>query len=281
MVYLNSIMDILGWQMMKLKSERRMSDILTVEKIREEMNSKEVDVCVFEEIDSTNTEARRRAEEGVKTPLLLVANSQSGGRGRLGRSFYSPARTGLYMSFLAEASGDFEDTVRLTTAAAVAVVRAVKELFEIDVDIKWVNDIYLHGKKVCGILCESFSGKGGKKFAVIGIGINLSTSEFPEELRDRAASLFPRNAQRCALTARIADKLCALWSYPSDSEIMEDYRAHSMVLGKRIIFTEDGVETSARALSVDDVGRLTVVLDDGSKKILSSGEISLRCDTME
>jgi BirA family biotin operon repressor/biotin-[acetyl-CoA-carboxylase] ligase len=142
------------------------------------------DVMIFESIDSTNTEARRRAASGKSAPALIIANSQTAGRGRLGRSFYSPASTGLYMTAVFEASAAFESTVLLTTAAAVSVARAIERLAGITVGIKWVNDLYLNDKKICGILCER-SGDN----VIIGIGVNVNQTAFPPEISQRATSV--------------------------------------------------------------------------------------------
>lgn len=253
------------------------SNALSYDKIAE-LIGRGVRLSVFENIDSTNTEAKRQAESGLSVPALIVADAQSAGRGRMGRSFFSPPTTGLYMSFLTEAKAELADTVRMTTAAAVAVASSIEELCGASVGIKWVNDIYLGGRKICGILCESFVCADGKRYAVIGIGINLYTEEFPEDIKDRAASLFPEAGIKNALAARITQKLCEFWEHPDAETIIEYYRAHSIVLGKRIIFTEEGEEREGLALSVDGFGALRVRLDNREERILTGGEISLRVD---
>ena len=258
------------------KEKRAVSDALSASEIARFAGEDRLRVAVFDEIDSTNTEARREAEVGLSTPALILANAQSAGRGRMGRSFFSPPATGLYMSLLIEAKTELADTVRMTTAAAVSVASAIEELCGVEVGIKWVNDIYFGGRKICGILCESFVCGDGKRYAVIGIGINLYTEDFPEEIKDRAASLFPRGGVRNALAAAIARKLCEFWKAPENERMMEYYRAHSIVLGKRVVFTEKGVEREGTALSVDGFAALRVRTDDGEERILTGGEISLR-----
>ncbi len=245
------------------------------------LNTRCVRVEIFDTVDSTNTQARREAEAGMSAPALIIADSQSGGRGRMGRSFYSPESTGLYMSLLLRARENSADTVRLTTAAAVAVALCIEELCGISTDIKWVNDLYLSGRKICGILCESFTTQIGERFAIAGIGVNLSTSDFPEELRGKAASLGQSEDIRAELAAAITDKLLGFWEDISAPEIMEYYRAHSAVLGRRIIFTEGGVEYFGVAESIDGYGRLSVALEGGARRLLSCGEISLRLDCGE
>lgn len=258
------------------KEKRAVSDALSANKITRLVRKDKLRVVVFDEIDSTNTEARREAEGGDSTPALILANAQSAGRGRMGRSFFSPPATGLYMSLLLEAKAELADTVRMTTAAAVAVASAIEELCCIEVGIKWVNDVYFGGRKICGILCESFVCGGGKRYAVVGIGINLYTEEFPDEIKGRAASLFPHEGIRNALAAAIARKLFEFWEAPEDERIIEYYRVHSIVLGKRVIFTEGGVEREGTALSVDGFGALRVRTDEGEERMLTGGEISLR-----
>ena len=258
------------------KEKRAVPDALCADDISRLIVNDALRVTVFDSIDSTNAEARRQAECGLASPALILAEGQSAGRGRMGRSFFSPSATGLYMSFLTEAKPDLADTVRMTTAAAVAVASAIEELCGAEVGIKWVNDIYFRGRKICGILCESFVCGDGKRYAVIGIGINLYTEEFPKEIKDRAASLFPKAGVRNALAARITQKLCGFWEHPEDGRIIEYYRARSIVLGKRVTFCEGGVEREGVAISVDSFGALRVRTSDGEEKILTGGEISLR-----
>lgn len=235
------------------------------------------DVIIFESIDSTNTEARRRAASGKSAPALIIANSQTAGRGRLGRSFYSPASTGLYMTAVFEASAAFESTVLLTTAAAVSVARAIERLAGITVGIKWVNDLYLNDKKICGILCESFEACG-KRFVSLGIGVNLCTEDFPAEISGIAGSLGINGELKYDLAADIFGSLWRFYSEGDRAEMLEYYRAHSSVLGKKIVFYENGVQGRAVAQGIDDFGRLEVRLESGNIKKLSSGEITIRLD---
>ena len=240
-------------------------------------------VYVFNEIDSTNTEAKRYCLSGGAVPALFIARSQSAGRGRMGRSFFSPSDTGIYLSILAEAPKDSGGFLKVTSASAVALHKAIFEELGINAKIKWVNDLYLEGKKISGILAESFF-MGDKRYIVVGVGINLCTREFPEELRDKAGSIMSQSdGQDGALVlSRLAVRVAAgLFDVLSDLEgkwIMDYYRAHSAVLGKRVTFTENGVAQSGIAEAIDELGALLVRLDDGSEYTLSSGEISLKID---
>ena len=230
------------------------------------------------ETDSTNEEARRQANAALPTPALIIANSQTSGRGRMGRSFHSPSNTGLYMSYLVPAKPSAEDTVRLTTAAAVAVALAIDEVYGVKSEIKWVNDILVNSKKVCGILCESFRADSGERFAVIGIGVNISTSVFPREIRDKAASLSDNADKKYALAAAILKRLTEFYESPRNPEIINSYKERSAVLGRRVRLVDKGEETLATATDIEDDGTLCVTLDSGETKRIHSGEITLRFD---
>lgn len=225
----------------------------------------------YEEIDSTNAEARRYAADGGPTPALFVAERQSAGRGRQGRSFYS--EKGVYMTLLVSGEGDLTG---ITAAAAVAALHATDGLTGGRAEIKWVNDLLLDGKKFCGILAESFS-VGERRFVSVGVGVNVGTSRFPEELSAIACSV-GSESDRAEVTDRLADELCRLIaaSAMGDREYMREYRERSAVLGRRIVFTRDGEARKATAESIRDDGALLVRTDCGELVTLSGGEISIR-----
>ncbi len=234
-------------------------------------------VRVYPTIDSTNTEARRLLAAGTLTPpALLMAEEQTGGRGRLGRSFYSPARTGLYLTLVLRVPAGPGAAVRLTTMASVATARAIERLTGVSPGIKWVNDLYLGDRKICGILVEAIPAAEGVD-AVIGIGVNLTTADFPEELTDSAASL-GREVSRPALAAAIAEELMELAADLSSTSYLEEYRARSIVLGRRIRCIRDGTSVPALAVGIGESGGLEVRYYDGSEETLTSGEISIRLD---
>ena len=235
----------------------------------------------YTQTDSTNEEARRYAAAGGEVPALFIAEEQSAGRGRMGRSFFSPSRTGLYTSLLIKAPADTSRMLSLTAIAAVAATDAIKERFGIELDIKWVNDLYLESKKVSGVLAESFVFEG-ERFVVIGIGINLCTEQFPDELLKKAGSLAPSlhldRDQKRELAIDIAQKMITLIDSASLVSTMQKYRLRSCVIGKRITFTIDGKQLQATALDINDNGSLSVELGDGTRMELSSGEISIFFD---
>lgn len=235
---------------------------------------------VFGELDSTNSEARRLLADGLAVPTLIVADRQTAGRGRNGRAFYSPGGTGLYMSLVLFPDADLADAARLTAASAVAVVRAVEALTDRHPGIKWVNDIYLDGRKLCGILTEAVTGleSGRPQGVAVGIGLNVSTRQFPEELADTAASLFPAGVPRNRLAAAVAAELLPLADNLADGGFMADYRAHALVLGRAVTYTRGGDTRRALAVDIDDGGGLVVEDADGRRTVLRSGEISLRLD---
>ena len=226
-------------------------------------------------IDSTNTEAKRLLNAGYRGNFLVVADEQTAGRGRQGKQFYSPRGTGIYMTVVVHHGRRLQDAVSVTTAAGVAVCRAIEELTDKHPQIKWVNDVYIDDKKICGILTEAVVGmeSGLAEAMIIGIGANMQTEEFPPDV-ENAASL-DADVSRADMIAAIADHLWEILDDGYESYI-DYYRSHSMLLGKAITFIRDGVTTPATAIGIDEVGGLVVRLEDGSVITLRSGEITVR-----
>ena len=222
-------------------------------------------IRALDTVDSTNTECRRALAAG-ETRCLVLADAQSAGRGRMGRSFHSPAGSGLYMSLLFRPAAGAADAVGVTTFAAAATAESIEELTGLSCGIKWVNDLYLNGKKVCGILTE---GVGAA--VIVGIGVNLTPAPMPAEIAHIAGCL-GRGDIRDALAGRIA---AALLRYrPGDSGHMDAYRRRSIILGRRVRFTLNGRPLKGRAAAVGDGGELLVDTAEG-RVALCSGEISL------
>lgn len=236
----------------------------------------------YETIDSTNEEAKRRFAAGEAEPLLIWANMQTAGKGRNGRSFYSPENTGLYFSVLYPCSSKqmLQDFIFVTTAAAVAVCKSLRKNTGADAGIKWINDVYVGGKKACGILAEA-TYRGDELGVIVGIGINLSTKDFPKEISDVASGIgdFTKeqlHEMREAILADVGDALCDYFKNPSDhSAIIASYRQMSVVLGKEVSFVRQGEnEIHGIAKDILDDGSLLVACEDG-EHILNSGEIHL------
>lgn len=240
-----------------------------------------ISICSFESLDSTNNEAKRQLAAGglaQEQVLLITAEEQTAGRGRLGRSFYSPFGTGIYMSFVFTASASLTDAVGITSAAAVAVVRAVKRLTGKAVQIKWVNDIFLDGKKICGILTEAVTSLESSRAQqiVVGIGINCATVDFPEQMGGIAGSLKGTDVRGCALCAAVTEELYDFIGQLSQRPWMEEYRTASLVLGKEILCIQGEHTFPAVAEEIDETGGLIVRCVDGTRKALHSGEVSVR-----
>ncbi len=221
-------------------------------------------VTCLDVTDSTNLRLKERCRAGDRRVQLLCADSQTAGRGRLGRTFLSPEGTGIYMSLLLPLRSD---DLPLTIRAAVAVCRAVEEVCGLSLKIKWVNDLFLQGKKVCGILAE-----GVENMAVLGIGLNVNMPEngFPGV---PVAGALNTDADRETLVGRMAFHVLKMLEEQPES-CLSFYRERMLLLGKDITFLQSGQEKNARVLGVDDKGGL-MVQTDGGMEILRTGEVSI------
>ena len=260
------------------------SDVLSEEGIRRHLRHQELELKVYKTISSTNTVLKALAAEGAPAGLALVAGEQTAGRGRMGRSFYSPADSGLYMSLLLCPAMRASEATRLTACAAVAAAETLEELSGRETQIKWVNDIMMEGRKVCGILTEASVDceNGMLRHVIIGLGINLRAPRggFPEELREIAGAAFGAGSPpelRCRLAAGILDRLMDTAGAPGDPAVFRAYRRRSLVLGQAINILSPGkAPVPARALELLEDYALLVRLPDGSTQRLSAGEISVR-----
>lgn len=246
---------------------------------------------VFQTIDSTNQHAKRLAVEGARHGTVVLADEQTGGRGRLGRSFYSPKGTGLYISFILRPTAVASLAPAVTTAASVAVSRALAQTYGIETQIKWVNDIYYQGKKICGILAEAVSDfqTGAIEALILGIGINIDLPEggFPEELTSVAGTLFPnppsletvqtlKKPTRNQLAAAIMDQIEEVYVKNEFASLLPEYRERCFILGREITVFRGNETFPARAIDVEENGGLIVETIDGKIEILRSGEITIR-----
>lgn len=217
---------------------------------------------------STSTYARENAPF-LPLPSLIIAEKQTAGRGRRGNSFYSPDKTGLYMTLLFEARNPIP---LITPAAAVAVCNIVEKKFSAEPKIKWVNDIFLDGKKICGILSECFTASG-KTLIALGIGINLTTAHFPENLPN--AGSLGINCDKEELATEISQHILEYAENPDENGIITQYRNRLFIIGREIEFFENNVRYSATVKDINAQCNLIVELPDKSEKALSSGEISI------
>ncbi len=256
-------------------------DVLSEPGVRAYLPEKyrDIEIIVLRETDSTNNEAKRRLTAGLNGTALITAEQQTGGRGRRGRAFSSPPGTGVYITLAVSADAAISDAVSSTTRAATAAAAALEELTGREIKIKWVNDLYLDGKKISGILTEAVSDfeTGVTQTLIIGIGINLKSEGLPEELRDIAGAIDDEKITRCELIGRVAGAILDIVSDLKDKSYIEEYKARSMVLGREVTFSGGGFEAvTGRAIDIDGDGGLVVRLPDGTEKTLRSGEITLR-----
>lgn len=239
--------------------------------------AKRFDITIEETVTSTNTVLKAMAEQGEKEGKILIAREQTAGKGRLGRSFYSPKNSGLYISFLLRPSFDAKKALYITTAAAAAVSEAIDFVTGAETEIKWVNDIYYKGKKLCGILTEASIDfeSGGLHYAIPGIGINVTDTVFPEELKDVAISLNADKTVFARLSAEIIKRFFGYYDNIGELGFLPEYRRRSFLSGKRIIFVGNEGEKTAEVLGIDERVRLVVREDNGNITRLSSGEVNL------
>lgn len=231
-------------------------------------------------LDSTNNRAKALAATGAPHGYLVAAQSQTGGKGRRGRSFYSPEGTGVYITYVLRPKLLAEQAVMITSMAAVAVARAIEAVAQVEVKIKWVNDLYIHDRKVCGILCEASMDfeSGLLEYAVLGIGINAGAMSFPLELESIATSIENEcgsPVSKSRLIAEISNQMEALYGQLETREFMAESRARSNVIGREVLVLRGEERIPAKALDIDDQGRLVIRTEEGVRRI-SSGEVSLK-----
>lgn len=257
------------------------SDVLSAHGIAQYLPPhSDVQLTVYPTLCSTNQTAKECALAGAPHGTVILAETQTGGRGRFARSFHSPAG-GLYLSSVLHPDVlHFPHITAVTAYAAAAVCGAIEAVSEMQPEIKWVNDIFLNGKKVCGILTEAVTDieSGSIGWIVVGIGINVTAKpeDFPAELRGIAASLFPQNPPpdiRNRLAAEIIRRLICE-KVPSEAEVFAQYRARLM-RGKTVTVMQGDDTYTAVPQDIDEAGHLIVMRPDGSRRTLCSGEIRI------
>lgn len=241
----------------------------------------EIEVKTFDEVTSTNTLLKEQGKTSDEFTVFL-ASAQTGGRGRLGRSFYSPKESGVYFSVLLKPDLKIEKAVLITSAAAVAVTRVLENLGCENPQIKWVNDVFVNGKKVCGILTESVINTETKQldFAVLGVGINLvkSQEDFPDDLQDIAGTVFETTLPylKEKFVGEFLNEFYRIYLSLSDAQFMDDYRKKCFCLGKEVnVISGDKIRVG-KALSIDENARLEVEFSDDTTEFINSGEISIK-----
>jgi len=260
------------------------NDILSVQGmlpyLSQEKNSDKI--FVYDSLDSTNKTTKEMAISKAEHGTTIIADSQTKGKGRYNRTFYSPPGHGIYMSFVLHPKQlRFTTPTLITSFAAVSVCEAIEAITDKTPQIKWVNDIFLDGKKICGILSEAVTDfeSGNTQWIVVGIGINFNTPlmDFPEDLRQIAGSVFidgNASTTRNHLAAEIMNRIVAL-KY-DEKKILAKYKQRLFMLGEEILVSQASETYIATAIDVDDIGRLIVKKDSGEVLSLSSGEITIR-----
>lgn len=235
---------------------------------------------IFKTVDSTNNFAKSLAQLGAVHGHTVIAEQQTAGRGRQGKRFHSPSGQGLYMSVVIRPKLGIEHALMITSCAAVAVAKAIESVSGLDCRIKWVNDIYCNGKKLCGILTEASVNveQGGLEYAVIGVGVNVSNVSFPKELENIATSIkaeSDKTVSRSALAAEILNKLEYHFDKLGTEDFMNEYRQRSMLIGRRVTVTDGETAVSGECTGIDSSGKLLVSCDSGKEMAFSTGTVAL------
>lgn len=254
-------------------------DILNNNIVAEKSGKKAENVILFETIDSTNNYIKQNFKS-LSYGTVVIAENQTAGKGRLGRSFLSFNSSGIYMSVYLKALESSEASLKITAAAAVVVSEAIEKCAKKFPKIKWVNDLILENRKICGILCEGIVSPESARLegVVLGIGINVYKPEndFAEEIKDIAGHIADKPCEnlRNDIIAEILKGLDDLDL--ENNSVLKDYRERSCVLGKEILVLKNGESKKAKALEIDENFHLKVLYSDGLEESLSFGEVSIR-----
>lgn len=239
-------------------------------------------IYVYDEVDSTNSIAKKFASEDAPHGTTVIADMQSAGRGRLGRSFISPSGKGIYVSILVRPTFSLEFASMITTAAAVAGAEAVETLSGHEVGVKWVNDLYMNGKKICGILTEASMGLEMQSldYAIIGIGINIRSvgTSFDAELKKRASSIEDESGvkvDRNALCSKLLNRIEKYFATIEERGFLEEYRRRELLTGNMITANVGSESIKGVAEGIDDNANLIVRLENGELRHIGSGEANL------
>ena len=259
------------------------NDIISSFSINQHLNSK-LNINVYPIVSSTNTVLKEMAEQGAPEGTVVIAEEQNAGKGRMGKTFYSPSKTGIYVSILLRPTISAEESLFLTTSAAVATAKAIEDVSDKTADIKWVNDVYIDNKKVCGILTEgAFNVETNHlDYAIVGIGVNVRFPEggFPKEIENIATAVFDKQTdstnKRSILIAHLLDYFMEYYKNFNSKKYVAEYIERSMILGREINIIDGDKTIPATAVEIDKKCRLKVQLKDGSTRWLSSGEVSIR-----
>lgn len=242
------------------------------------------EIIVLDEVKSTNDYLKELAERGENV-AAVIAKKQSGGRGRFSRPFYSPENIGVYMSVLLKAPLDIRLGVKITSYAATMTARAIEKFTGGGVGVKWVNDLYMNGRKICGILTEAVVDFETQKlkYAIVGIGINVLDGKFPEELSDIATSIEKESGVKIDLNDLIAEIIKNSESFEREilsGDFFEEYKRRSILTGQKVRVVSGTDDFTAAVLSISDSGAL-IVDKNGETVAVNAGDVSVRMPRRE
>ena len=240
-------------------------------------NYKNFDIQIFGTLSSTNDFTKELINSNnFAHGTTIIANSQTKGRGRFARTFFSPADTGIYFSTILKKSLPIKDVSLITIISAIAVCKSISKLTGLNPKIKWINDIYLDGKKICGILVENICDFNNiqSKAIVSGIGININTKDFPKDIQDKAVSIMCTSLSRNKLIAEVLNNLFDLSEDVYNKQIIEEYKSLSLVLNKKISYIKDNKNYTATAIDINDSGNLIVRDSNNNIDILECEEVT-------
>ena len=265
-------------------------DILTKSEIESQLDKNDIikKIVFFDETDSTNNRAKKAAEEGEESGTLFITECQTGGRGRRGRNWVSPPGSGIWMTLLLRPQINPANASMLTIVAAMAVTMAIRRAVaetgaDVECHIKWPNDVVINKKKVCGILTEMSAELDCIHYVVIGIGINVNTTEFADEIKETASSLFVetgKNIKRSRIVALFAEEFTKYYQKFLNtgdlSGLVQDYNEMLINAGRQVRICDAKEEFTGVAAGIDSHGELLVTKEDGTQAVISAGEVSVR-----
>jgi len=249
-------------------------DKLDIVEIRKLLHEDTIQSIVLEEETSSTMDMAKNELENSLLPALFIANSQTKTRGRFHREYFTIEGQGIYMSALLAAQQNSAHLPQHTILAAVALVKAIEKLTDKKPVIKWVNDIYLDGKKICGILAEGINSNQRLSHVILGIGVNFQFAHFPDDISQKAGSLFKMNEVEIPNRNQLIAEIWNEFFYWLQHDYVAEYKKYSFVLGKEVAFEKEGKVYRGKALEINQQGEL--IVDVGDEILtLFSGEISL------
>ena len=241
-------------------------------------------IVVLPQVDSTNNLAKEHAKNNAPEGLVIVADSQTNGRGRTGRSWHSPPETGIYLSILLKPNLRPEQISLITLVAGVSAIATINEFSNLRANLKWPNDILINNKKICGLLCEMAGKQNNSHFVVIGIGINVNQipEQLPDNLKQTASSLRMINGSpinRLAVIKSLLKNLDSeyhLFLAEGGNSVIKKWALNTNLFGQTVSIKDGSNVIYGKAMRLDELGRLVLLMDNGYEEAFVSGEITLK-----